>query len=566
MWSCSRRTVPLPNSGIARSGWVRFHLLLSLAVTVAPLVAAPTITSVQNAASNIVLGLPNASIAQGSIFIIKGSGLGPATLSMASTPFQSTVLNGTSVAVTSGGTTVNALMYYTSDGQVAALLPSNTPIGLGNFTVTYNGQTSNSVAHGIDVSAPGVFTVDSTGKGPAIVTYSDYSLVSSFKAANCGGPNTTCGAANPGDTLILWATGLGPVNGDDASGAGLGVNMPNLPLKLWLGGVQAPVIYQGRSGCCVGEDQIVFTVPQSVPTGCAVPLAVQIGGNISNTTPMPVAVGSRSCNLLDPAIAQVDASQIAGTLALGVPELDHVINSGSFQDVFQPTFLSFTVPPAFQPFAGALISTMPIGTCTASQIGLKGIENEVITNLAPVDAGSSFTISGPNGSMMVSGNPGDQVLLSAGGTFLTPGNYTITGTGGKDIGPFSATVTIPALPKLTSPASANGFTVSRNTPLTITWVPNNSPGHVEVQIGSFAAMNLGVQITCTAPISAGTLTIPSFVLLSLPTGNGTFFNFQPGDGPGGPANESAFSTKGLALGIAQTFVDGITFNGFPITN
>jgi hypothetical protein len=33
------------------------------------------------------------------------------------------------VAVTVGSTTVNALMYYTSDKQVAALLPSNTPTG-----------------------------------------------------------------------------------------------------------------------------------------------------------------------------------------------------------------------------------------------------------------------------------------------------------------------------------------------------------------------------------------------------------------------------------------------------
>jgi uncharacterized protein (TIGR03437 family) len=77
-------------------------------------------------------------------------------------------------------------------------------------------------------------------------------------------------AANPGDTLVVWATGLGPVNGNDASNAGLGQNMPSLPLKLWLGGVQAPVTYQGRSGCCIGEDQIVFAVPNNVPTGCAV--------------------------------------------------------------------------------------------------------------------------------------------------------------------------------------------------------------------------------------------------------------------------------------------------------
>jgi uncharacterized protein (TIGR03437 family) len=166
-------------------------------------------------------------------------------------------------------------MYDISASQVTALLPSNTPTGAGMFTVTYNGQTSNSIGHTVVANNLGIFT---ERPGTAIVTYPD-SLVSAAQATTCGGPNTACGAANPGDTLIPWATGLGPVSGDDASGAGLGQNMPNVPLTLSLGGVQAQVVYQGRSGCCIAEDQIVFK-------GCAVPLVVPIGtatNTISNT-------------------------------------------------------------------------------------------------------------------------------------------------------------------------------------------------------------------------------------------------------------------------------------------
>lgn len=130
--------------------------------------AAPAITSVVNAARNIYLNSP---IAAGAIFVIYGSGLGPVNLSIASSPFQSTSLNGTSVAVTVGSTTVNALMYYTSATQVAALLPSNAPFGSGSFTVTYNGSTSEPVFQGVGPSNFAIFTVDSTGGGPAIVTY-----------------------------------------------------------------------------------------------------------------------------------------------------------------------------------------------------------------------------------------------------------------------------------------------------------------------------------------------------------------------------------------------------------
>src|SRR6185436_9226692 len=105
--------------------------------------------------------------------------------------------------------------------------------------------------------------------------------------------------------------GLGAISGNDASGAGLGQNMPNLPLTLWLGGAQARVIYQCRSGCCIGEDQIVFVVPDNVPLGCAVPLVAQIGAQVSNSTVMPVAKGSRNCIPSDlPGLAPL-ATQLA---------------------------------------------------------------------------------------------------------------------------------------------------------------------------------------------------------------------------------------------------------------
>src|SRR5581483_653155 len=138
--------------------------------------------------------------------------------------------------------------------QIAALLPSNTPIGAGTFTVTYNGQASNALGQTIVANDVGIFTIDSSGQGPAIVSYPDFSLVSGVKAANCGAPGTPCGAAHPGETLILWGTGLGPVSGNETSGDGLGQAMADIPLTLWVGGLQAQILYQGRSGCCVGLD------------------------------------------------------------------------------------------------------------------------------------------------------------------------------------------------------------------------------------------------------------------------------------------------------------------------
>jgi hypothetical protein len=173
-------------------------------------------------------------------------------------------------------------------------------------------------------------------------------------------------------------------------------------------------------------------------------------------------------------------------------------------------------------------------------------------------------VKGPNGSITVTAANGDKPSLSAAGTFLIPGDYTITGTGGKDVGPFTANMNVPVSPTLTSPVSSTGLTVSRSAGMTVTWNGNGSTGHVELVLGSAINANTTASVTCTAPVSAGTFTIPPNMLFSLPNGNGTIFFFQLGDQ--GPATSVPFSAMGLNAGVAQTFIDGTSFGGFTITN
>jgi uncharacterized protein (TIGR03437 family) len=536
------------NSSVSRFG----SLPLLFFSAISGFAAAPTITSVGNAASNYTFSSP---IAQGAIFVIKGSGLGPASISVASTPFQSTTLSGSSVSVTVGATTVNALMYYTSDGQVAALLPSNTPTGVGTFTVTYNGQASNAYQHGIATSNLGIFTLDSTGEGPGIVTYaSDYSLVSAAKAANCGGPATACGAANPGDTLILWGTGLGPVNGNDASGAGLGQNMPNVPLTVWVGGVQAQVLYQGRSSY-IGLDQIAFVVPANTPTGCAVPLVAQIGTNantISNTTALPVANGSRSCTPTNPALAGINVEQavMAGPVTYGDIKLAHYSDGGgTFEDDAKLQFLKLSAfNPGSQPFFLAWVDDPPLGTCTVFD-NLNMNESSPITGLALLDAGSSATVTGPNGNVQLPVT-GKGASFNAQGTFLVPGAYTIAGSGGADVAAFTANVTMPAAPTLVTPI--NNGSATRANGMMVTW--NGGTGNVQIVVNGPLdnTYTNGRVAFCTAAASAGTFTIPPYVLLALPPSNPPAFS-------SGfiltSVTKTPFSASGLGAGVVEAYSD-----------
>lgn len=94
-----------------------------------PSLAAPSIAAqgVKNAASFADPRLPSGSIAQGSIFNVFGSAMGPTAIAYASGLPLLTTLSGTSISVTVNDTTGPCYMFYTSAGQVTAILPSALP-------------------------------------------------------------------------------------------------------------------------------------------------------------------------------------------------------------------------------------------------------------------------------------------------------------------------------------------------------------------------------------------------------------------------------------------------------
>ena len=74
---------------------------------------------VVNLASYTPAFLPNGGIAQGSMFVVFGQGLGIAANTSGSRYPLPTTLAGTSVQITSGEKTASALMIYSSQNQVA---------------------------------------------------------------------------------------------------------------------------------------------------------------------------------------------------------------------------------------------------------------------------------------------------------------------------------------------------------------------------------------------------------------------------------------------------------------
>ena len=315
----------------------------------------------------------------------------------------------------------------------------------------------------------------------------------------------------------------------------------------------------------------MFTVPDNLPTGCAVPLAVAITANstqISNNVLMPVAKGSRNCTFVDSSLgtpAALDQFAASKGFKLGYTDLNHISNAPDpgFRDTAHVGFAIVTWNAGNPLFAATTLDTLPQGTCLARpSLGGGGSSFVPVSTL---DAGSTFTIKGPGGTMTVTANPFDRITLSStAGNSLVPGDWTISGAGGKDIGPFTANLNVPISPTLTSPASANGLTVSRGIGMTVTWNGNGSTSHVELVLGSPADSATTSSVTCNVAASAGTFTIPSYMLFTLANTNSAIFSLSPGNS--GPAASAQFSAPGVDIGVTDTFIGSDALNGFRITN
>ena len=268
-----------------------FAIYLLAATFPSGMLAQPTVSLVQNNYSYILPGMPNYGVAQGSIFDIFGQALSTAASTLQNVPLP-TKLNGTSVSVTVNGTTTQAILYFVSPTQIAAILPSATPVGTGLLTVSVGIQTSVAVPIVVVQSAFGMLTLNGGGSGPAAAF--------DAKASYLGFTN----AANPGDYITLWGTGAGPVTGDETT-TQVPANLAGIPIEVDIGGIPATVAYHGRS-VYPGLDQINVVVPPGA-SGCYVSVVVRSGSIVSNFGTLPVAPGGRICS--EPALS-LTTSQI----------------------------------------------------------------------------------------------------------------------------------------------------------------------------------------------------------------------------------------------------------------
>jgi hypothetical protein len=135
-----------------------------------------------------------------------------------------------------------------------------------------------------------------------------------------------------------------------------------------------------------------------------------------------------------------------------------------------------------------------------------------------------------------------EASLPAGYIPSSGGSFTFNGSGGANVGKFSATVNYPSPLTWTNMGSISS--ISRASGVSVTWTGGASGSYVVIGGGSTATVggqSVNVSFTCEALASAGQFTVPSYILLSLPAGTGTL-------GVDNFSNPQTFTATGLDIG------------------
>jgi uncharacterized protein (TIGR03437 family) len=235
---------------------------VTLAVVTIP---KPVIVAVKNAANYF-----SGNLSPGENILIGGAGLGPVTLTLGAIVNNSytTIIANTRVLFDN----VPAPIIYVSDSLTSVMVPYGVAGRTStSIVVEYFGVQSAPAIYNLAPASPGIYTLNSSGSGPAAILNQNGSV---------NGPNAP---EKRGNVIAVYMTGEGATTPAGIDGAIIppvasALKKPLLTVTATIGGIAADVQYAGSApGLVSGVMQVNLLIPANAPVGANVPIVVNVG-------------------------------------------------------------------------------------------------------------------------------------------------------------------------------------------------------------------------------------------------------------------------------------------------
>ena len=218
-------------------------------------------------------------VSPGTITALFGSGLASSAVSASTLPLPTNLGN---VSVLVNGTA--APLFFVSSGQINFQMPFGVTGSTVTIQVTNNGAQSNQVTIPLSATSPGIFQFsDADSKNHGVVLHANFKLV------------TSASPASPGETVIIYLSGLGALSPAVPSGAA----NPTTPLSsaadpnifIAFGGeVATAVPFIGGAPTYAGLNQINVTIPTTTVSGSNVPVAIITSNGVTDIVDIPIGL------------------------------------------------------------------------------------------------------------------------------------------------------------------------------------------------------------------------------------------------------------------------------------
>lgn len=522
--------------------------------------------------------------------------MGPAQgIAAPSLPFPTT-LGGVTAEIRVGAVSRPVYLQFVSAGQIQGVVDSRTPLGSGQLILSYMGQSVSTPVRIVAHNFVGM-SINGLGRGAGI-----------FQNLPAWTLNTTTNTAAHGNLVVLWGTGLGGVDFPD-NGAPVRGDLPyNVDLKV--GGVSAERLYTGRSDF-PGIDFIFFNVPPGAPSGCDVPVQVEVEGYAGNVVNMAIHAEGQPCtSTLDTltsfigdnsrfgavvlaragVYAQVEAGEPPAdfTLDLGLAAFGEVTIQGGLSSLLgniPSTLQGLSVPPmnTCQAYSGNLDLENLLGDLDLGSLNPDDVEGQVPDQVESraLDPGSPLRLSGPGGQrtleLVDDESPGVFVGLLGGDLsglglpvppaplFLMGGLHNLTAPGGRDIPRFEASFQVPE--PITWVNRKNMDTIRRSQDLAIQWT-GGQPDHVVLIGGVSVNANADTAggFVCIVDASRNGFTVQRSLVSNMPV-SGSRIDLEDSAGILGvidipnKLDGNTFTAPGLDIGLAVSataYINGVS--------